>query len=220
MILAVAATQMELAPFLDSFDSGLSPVATLVSGVGPVQSAVRLGRFLQSDSSIELVVNFGVAGAYILPDGQKQPKLLDLCLASSEVFGDLGICLGEKLEYLDEQLTGRMVIDCDCESFRKMKKILKKHNISYYDGPFITVNSVSGTAARGRFLQQRWGGLCENMEGAALAQVCQEYGLPIIELRTISNLVEDRDQNNWCLVEAAARAGRTAARIVEELVHA
>lgn len=44
------------------------------------------------------------------------------------------------------------------------------------------------------------------MEGAAAAQVCQQYHVPFLELRGVSNLVEDRNLDSWDLEGAAENA--------------
>ena len=44
------------------------------------------------------------------------------------------------------------------------------------------------------------------MEGAALAHVAAIYGVPLLELRAVSNLVEDRDLSRWRIREAADTA--------------
>jgi futalosine hydrolase len=80
-------------------------------------------------------------------------------------------------------------------------------------GPFVTVSNCSGTAARGLELAARFGGLVEGMEGAALAHVATLYGVPWLELRAISNAVEDRDLSRWRLRDAAEAAQR-AVRVV------
>ena len=51
----------------------------------------------------------------------------------------------------------------------------------------------AGTTARGLELTGRTGGICENMEGAGAALACRQTGVPFMELRGISNLVEDRE---------------------------
>jgi futalosine hydrolase len=73
-------------------------------------------------------------------------------------------------------------------------------------GPLVTVSTCSGTVAVGRELAERTGGLAENMEGAAVAQLCTRYAAPFFEVRGISNLVEDRDLSRWDLPVAAAAA--------------
>jgi futalosine hydrolase len=40
------------------------------------------------------------------------------------------------------------------------------------------------------------------MEGAAVAMVCNTFKVPCVELRCISNMVEDRDTANWMLEDA------------------
>ena len=57
------------------------------------------------------------------------------------------------------------------------------------------------------------------MEGAAAARVCQQFALPLLELRCISNLVEDRNLHNWRLREACVRCGEVAAAVVKGLSH-
>jgi futalosine hydrolase len=81
-------------------------------------------------------------------------------------------------------------------------------------GVFVTVNCCSGTWERGRQLGRQFQGLCENMEGAAIARVCEEFSLPCLEVRCVSNMVEDRNRKKWELRQARAEAGRAAAAIV------
>ena len=81
-------------------------------------------------------------------------------------------------------------------------------------GPFVTVSCCSGTAALGTAMAERFpGALCEGMEGAALAHVAAIYQVPLLELRAVSNLVEDRDMSRWRIREAAETA-QQAVRIV------
>jgi len=57
----------------------------------------------------------------------------------------------------------------------------------------------------------------ENMEGGAVARVCEAYNLPLLEMRAISNYVEDRDLGRWKLHEACDEAGRAAAILLKGL---
>ena len=75
-------------------------------------------------------------------------------------------------------------------------------------GPLVTVSACSGSATAGEQLVRRTEGLGENMEGAAVAQLCARFGVPFFEVRGISNLVEDRDLSRWDLPAAAAVAQR------------
>ena len=56
------------------------------------------------------------------------------------------------------------------------------------------------------------------MEGAAAAQVAQLYGVDCLELRGISNLVENRNLSLWDITLAVERAQDFLLRFVESLV--
>jgi futalosine hydrolase len=216
MILALAATQIEMQPFLAELADTPVCCETLVTGVGPVETAVRLTRYLcASDKRIHAVVNFGIGGAYHLPGGRTQPALLDICLAESEVFGDVGICLPEGMAYLDRSLTGEIEYPLDARLRTTCQLLLAGLGMACHTGVFITVAGISGTRRRGEMLRARWQGLCENMEGAAIARVCREFSIPCLELRAVSNSVEDRNPANWQLPEACRKAARTAALIIK-----
>jgi futalosine hydrolase len=66
-------------------------------------------------------------------------------------------------------------------------------------------------------LLEKFQGLCENMEGAAVARVCAAFAVPCLELRCISNFVEDRDAGRWELKKACRRSGEVASLLVEHL---
>lgn len=216
MILALAATQIEMQPFLAELSADSSSCITLVTGVGPVETAVRLTRFLCANTQpIREVVNFGIGGAYIQPAGKKQPALLDICLAEQEVLADLGICLPEGMDYLDRSLTGELVFPLDGQLVGRCRQFLDGLGMVCHSGGFITVGSISGTLRRGEMLRSRWQGLCENMEGAAVARVCREFAVPLLEMRAVSNFVEDRNPANWRLHESCRMAARTAALIIK-----
>ena len=79
----------------------------------------------------------------------------------------------------------------------------------------MTISSCSGHPALSTELQQRTGGICENMEGAAAAQVCSEYQLPLLELRGISNPTGTRDTAQWDIKLGAETAQRVLLKILQ-----
>lgn len=214
MILVVAATEFEM----QSFREHLKPPQCLehICGVGPVESCLRLTKYLgNKGSDISLVVNFGVGGAY-LKEGVKGPDLLDICIAEVEYLGDLGICFPRRFDDLPGDLvTKEFLLDVDLR--KRAEQVLQKSTIDYFSGPFVTVNSVSGTRERGAMLQNKYQAICENMEGAAIARVCAEFSMPLLQLRCISNMVDNRDAGNWKLAEAADRIGKTTAFLVDRI---
>jgi futalosine hydrolase len=79
----------------------------------------------------------------------------------------------------------------------------------------VTLSTCTGTAEGARELEQRYRGLCENMEGAAVAQVAALYNVPWIEVRGISNIVGDRDRASWDIPRAARAAQEAVLRILK-----
>ncbi|NOY13481.1 MAG: hypothetical protein GXP51_07310, partial [Deltaproteobacteria bacterium] len=82
-------------------------------------------------------------------------------------------------------------------------------------GPFASVNCCSGTPPLSCDYEQRSDAICENMEGAAAAQVCAEYRLPLLELRGISNPTGSRDPQQWEIKRGAEAAQRGLLKILQ-----
>lgn len=218
MILVVCATELELQPLLDRVPADEKQWTPLVCGVGVVETTLSLSRMLeQSNEAFTAVLHFGVAGAYIADSGQTT-KLLDICLAEEELLGDFGICHSDRIEPLPEHLVHKSRYALDKNLLKQCAKVLTKQNIAFQQGTFVTVAGVSATSERGRMLREQYDALCENMEGAAVARVCEAFSLPLLELRCISNYVEDRDLSRWKLQDACLHAARCSATFLQELL--
>ena len=219
IVLMTAATDMEMQAFLDAIDTEDDQKNTcrfvyrLITGVGPVETTLSLAGILHKQPEIGCVLNFGIAGAYLENDTSIQAGMLDLCLAEQEVLGDLGVQLADKVEPFKGDLPIRDRFVLNPGLLARAGRILGDADIVYKQGNFVTVNCASGTQRRGDQLGRQFHGLCENMEGAAVARVCEAFSLPCLEVRCISNMVEDRNRENWRLHEACVQAGRAAAVI-------
>ncbi len=215
MYLVVSATKMEMEPLRLALEHH-PRIQMLTAGVGPVDSAVTLAKYLAtSEASFQGVINFGVCGSYV----GTGLRLLDICLARKEVFGDLGICFENDIgSFESSEMEVQVAFDLRTPFTEQAEIILQRNKTKYIAGNFVTVNCVSGTAKRGNYLRDKYQALCENMEGAALASVCQRFGVPFVELRCVSNLVEDRDLSRWQLSEACKKGAETALILVNKLV--
>lgn len=192
-------------------------IALLHTGVGKSNAAAATTALLEHYRPTAILLT-GCAGAY----ADSTLAVGDLALASEEIFGDEGVAtadgfldmadLGFPLTRVGEQaFYNRFPLDAQLRrrALPLVETAAQAANRRLATGPFITVSSCSGTLHDGTQLGKRWGGLCENMEGAAVAQTCALYGVPLLEVRGISNLVEDRDLSRWDL-RGAARLAQTA----------
>lgn len=212
MLLLVTATESEAAS-LPALFAQQKDFHILVAGVGPVETALRLTRFLSGHQGhISMVLNFGVAGAYL--DGGA--GMLDVCLAGCEAMGDFGIASGERIAGFGKHIPVQTVFPLENSHLMRARQILAAGGIQCLVGNFVTVNATSGTASRGNILRDAHQAICENMEGAAAARVCQEFGLPLLEVRCVSNMVEDRNPATWQLAEAMKRCALAVELLVGE----
>ena len=203
------------------------PVRVLESGMGAVNTAHALTVALQADRP-GLVLQVGVGGAYATAG----LAVGDLAVATEENYGDLGVRTPEGwqsavaigipvLQVGDERYFNRFPLEDSLVA--SAREALR--GLSWADGeprlaagPFVTVQECSGTAQLGTERSEAFeGAVCENMEGAAAAHICRLYAIPFLEVRAISNMVEDRRRESWDLTLAAARAQEAAVHLIGEL---
>ncbi len=164
-------------------------IRTLTTGIGPIGAAITLTRHLARDS-VDGIVICGIGGAY--PGSGLE--IGDVVCAVSETFGDLGV----------ETPRGFLTtadLGFDTPSRFDLDLFPTKHQV-----PFVTCSTCTGTDERAVELATRTGGAVESMEGAALVQAAQSFGIPVGEVRGISNLAGLRDRTAWRVEEAAAAA--------------
>ena len=202
---------------------GGSEVRLVETGIGAVNTAHALTCVLQAwrpDAALQV----GVGGAY--PGAGL--ALGDLALASEEVYGDLGVRTGDG--WHSAETIGIPVVErsrayfnsfpVDPKLMERARELLSggwnRPAPALRVGRFVTVQECSGLAELGRERGERFNAVCENMEGAAAAHVCLLYGIPFLELRSISNQVEDRRLETWNLPLACARAQEAVLRLLLE----
>jgi len=219
MYLIVSPTELEIGQLRTNKEL-LENFHLLVTGAGIVESAISLTRFLSEANqqnnqlSLDGVILFGLCGAY----HNTGVSILDICLAEEEYFGDFGVAFGDTIQYFGEEpLINQCSFDLKNNLLSEAEAMLNNLDITYKKGNFVTVNSCTGTIQRGNFMQKRFNAICENMEGAALVRVCNFYNLPIMEIRCVSNMVENRDKSKWQIKEAITHGIRVLTQLLQEV---
>jgi len=208
---AISAVPIGEAGHLQAYRGGIGgkEVMLAVTGIGKVNAAcaatVLLERFRP-----DFMINTGCGGAFAgcgLGVGE-------LAVARNENFADEGVQTPAGWMGLDLigipvfQGRGERIfntVPLCAELAAGALACATEHGFAAKIGPFLTVSTCSGTSSQGDELLRRFPGICENMEGAAVAQVALIYGVPLLEVRGISNMVEDRDPARWDLKRAVAQ---------------
>lgn len=176
------------------------PVILIETGIGLVNTAHALAVALQHIKP-DLIIQSGIGGAYL----RAQLAIGDLVIATEENYAELGVITPQG--WLPANEIGIPVLKTHQDHFNTYpldtqlatdaQNALQKTNTSATLGPFVTVQQCSGRTDIGNTLAERFQAICENMEGVAAAQICLQYNIPFLELRAISNQVEDRNREAW-----------------------
>ncbi len=172
----------DLAPALDrAWVRGRGGILCAVTGVGIPLTLARLLP-LAAQAAPELILNAGIAGAY--PGSGL--AIGDVVTAESETFGDLGMETPGPEAFLP--LASFAWADDD---YRRPLTLDPEPGLPSARG--CTVNACTGTEATGKLRRSLTGAGFETMEGAAAALAGRESGIPVREVRAISNLASTRD---------------------------
>ncbi len=171
------------------------------TGVGKVNAAVATTLAIEKWKPSFLLL-IGVAGA--MPSSGLKP--LDIAVATEEIYGDEG-CMTQE-GWLTPQDMDTPYLTTERGLFYHRFPLLAPQELDLPRGPFITLSAITGTASRARELEILFpGALCENMEGAAVAQVALHYGIPLMEIRAMSNTAGPRQRHLWKIQEACQTLG-------------
>ncbi len=170
---------------------GLELPESVLLGVGKVEATLALTRRL-SGRLPDVVVNFGVAGTF--PGSGL--AVGDVCLVTQETFADEGLVTDAGFDdLLALKLSTRVRWSADDAWTQKVGTLLGA--VPRVRGA--TVSTISGTDALAQAYAERVRPAVETMEGAAVARVCEAFGVPWVQLRSISNRVGDRARGGWDL---------------------
>lgn len=195
-VLILTATKMELSPLLMQlkFLKRQFPHLQLAwgeTGVGMLNSCLEI-MHLCSKTSPNWVIQAGIAGSFL------STKTLGKTFAvEAETLGDTGVW--EKGKWLD-------IFDLNLISVNKKpfvnKQILNKkigttNLLKLPLAKSLSVNQITTGNKNKLQLKKKYGVDIENMEGISAHMVCNYLKLPFIQLRTVSNLVGERDKSKW-----------------------
>lgn len=166
---------------------GVAGVETLVCGVGPVDAATATSWFLAGRTAERknlFLLHVGLAGAH----GIEPPALV---LGSESVYSDV-VDPGSSFPRVER-------IEPDPGMLALARETLPEAHVL----PIATSGRVTGGT----------GCAVEAMEGFGVLRACAIAGVPAVELRAISNDVNERDRSRWRFDDALALLRDSAVRL-------
>ncbi|WP_354641887.1 futalosine hydrolase [Kitasatospora camelliae] len=181
-------------------------VDVLAGGVGPAAAAAAAAGALTL-RPYELVVSAGIAGGFA-----PRAPIGATVVAEEIVAADLGAETPEGF---------RSVTELGFGTVRHLPPVavvrLAAEALGAVTGPVLTVSTVTGSAERAAALAERHPEVAaEAMEGSGVAEAAARFGVPVAEIRTVSNAVGPRDRAAWRIGEALGALERAFAALPYE----
>ncbi|WP_409345589.1 futalosine hydrolase [Paenibacillus sp. MBLB4367] len=182
---------------LHAAGAGSDTFVVLTVGVGTAAAAVGTARALAS-AKYDLVINAGICGGFA-----GQAEIGTLVVASEIIAADLGAETADGFIGLDELGFGSSRAAVDKDLAARAAEAFRHAGLPVAMGPILTVSTVTGTAASAAELAVRVpGAAAEGMEGYGAAVAAHEFGLRVLEIRSVSNAVGPRDKSAWRIKDA------------------
>jgi futalosine hydrolase len=200
-------------------------VVHVISGIGKT-NASRGTTLLIEKFSPGIIIHIGVGGAY----PWSGLRAGDIAIAEREIYGDEGVLLKDGF-HTAEMIGIPFLVKAQKKYFNEFpqdKKLLKMavrisrvtfhaSHITVRSGPFLTLSTCTGTVRRAKEIEKTFHAICENMEGAAVAHVCMSCGIPMVEIRGISNVVGERNKKKWNISLAAEHCQQVVLELLKEI---
>ncbi len=189
-ILFVAATSMESKFFKNWWDDNAHhyphlKLSFLVSGVGMTWTTFNLTKDLLKHT-YEYVVQIGIVGAY-----NRDLKIGNVVAVLTEIHGDLGF------EELDGSVTALEEFSGENDRIITNLQLNKQFTFEIPKVIGVTVDTTSGKIDTAERRKWQYNADVESMEGFALHLVASQLKVPYLQIRSVSNYVEQRDTELW-----------------------
>jgi len=210
-VLVVTAVEAEREAALRGF-RGDPRFHVVAAGVGPAHAAAG-AAFELAAGGCALVVSAGIGGGF--PD---RAAVGAIVVADAIHAADWGSETPEGFASVDALGFGRSSFAVDAALAARWAEALRAGGHDAVLGPIATVSTATGTSATAEAVAARVpGAAAEAMEGAGVAAAAARAGVPVLEVRGISNAVGPRDRAAWRIKDALAALEAACATLAEVL---
>ncbi|WP_188993782.1 futalosine hydrolase [Paenibacillus nasutitermitis] len=184
----------------------------IAGGVGAAAAAASAASAL-AHSRYDLVICAGIAGGF-----KDRAETGSIVVASEIIAADLGAETPEGFLSVDELGFGSCRVPVHQGLTAALTEAIRSAGIKVIAGPVLTVSTATGTAETAELLEERIpGAAAEAMEGYGIGTAASQRGIPVLEIRAISNSVGPRDRDAWRIGDAL-KALEEASAILSEVL--
>lgn len=213
--LVVAATAIEISPFLENYRAvkGLPPeheIDVLITGIGLTATTYSLARQLPVKRP-DLIIQVGVGGCF-----DSSIPLGSVLVIKQEAIADQSVIELDKLKTLfDLKLVPQNQYPFSNGWLVNKSDALKKTKLRKVKG--VSVNEITTSRQKVKFYRETFNPVVESMEGAALHYVCLMEKIPFIQLRSVSNYIAERNKKNWNMKESILNLNKELISLLNKL---
>lgn len=170
-----------------------------LSGIGKVQAAMTT-TLMASQFGPEAIINTGSAGG--IGEGL---KIGDVVISTKLAYHDVSV-----EGYKHGQLPGReLYFNADPNYVEKIAKAAEAAKLSFHEGLIVSGDQFIDSKEQDNQIKSNFpDALASEMEGAAVAQVCNEFKLPFVVIRSMSDVGDNNA--NIDFDEFVVRAGKNS----------
>jgi futalosine hydrolase len=213
LLLLLSATEFEISKTVQWLNNrplphNASKPELLISGIGQLQAAYTLQKQIHLQRP-DLLIQAGIGGALSPEDTGKvyairSERMADLGVMENAGFRDifdLGLEKPDHFPFREGKLTN------------PYRHLLEWTGLPLLDG--ITVNEIKSADYCG--FQQNQLPVVESMEGAALHYIGLMENIPFLQIRSVSNVLGERDKTRWKMMEALENLHEALVNLIQKL---
>ena len=185
---------------------GSNEIFMACSGIGKVNAAVCTQKLVDA-FNVDCIVNMGIAGGI-----SKKLRTLDVVIGSEVIYHDFN-----PDSLLEKYFPNTRVFKCDERLIKTAEKVCKESAVvdNYYVGCIASGDCFVEKSETKEYIESL-GGICCEMEGAAIGHTAHINNVPFLIIRTISDLADENASISY--EEFERRAAEQSNRIVSGIL--
>ncbi len=218
-VLIVAATLFEVEPLLKKLEASSvreneqlvhssyhnNEIDFLITGVGMVATTYFMAKVL--NETYDVAINVGICGSF-----NSNLEIGSVVNIYEDCLAEMGAEDGEKFLSVQELKLDASTTMSNIKqgSLNHVVELLPKVN-------GITVNKVHGDEKTIAITVDRFHPIVESMEGAAFMFACEQERIPYLQIRAVSNIVEQRNRERWNIPLAIENVNKKLVEILDTI---